>query len=177
MHKLLTGTIAGLALAAVALPAAASAAPVTTKSQITQNGLGSIRIGMTVAQAQSRTGQTITNNSFTPGDDSCGIAQLFPESLGVNMQTTNLKVTVINVSKAGISTRSGIEVGDSTAALKEAYGSKLKSAPNKYTPKARDYFVKFSGNRKIKFYANPKGVVTQISSGRLPEVDFVEGCS
>lgn len=176
MHKLLAGATAGLALAAAALPAAASAAPVTQQSRITQNGLGSIRLGMTVDQAQRRTGQRIQNNLFTPGDNACGIAQLLPQSLGVNMQTTNLRITVINVSEAGISTRSGIEVGDRVPALRRAYGSRLRSEPNKYTPKARDYSVGF-GNRKLKFYANPRGAITQISSGRLPEVDFVEGCS
>ncbi len=177
MHKLLAGVAAGLALAVVAvLPAAASAVAVSATSRITQNGLGSIRLGMTVTQAQTRTGQRIQNDLFTPGDDACGIAQLFPQSLGVNMQTTNSRIWVINVSRRGIATRSGIRVGDRVPALRRAYGSRLHSQPNKYTPRARDYFVRF-GQRRIKFYANPRGVIGQISSGRLPEVDFVEGCS
>lgn len=177
MHTLLGGAAAGLAVAAAVVPAAASAAPVTGKSQLTQNGLGSIRLGMTVAQAQTRTGQRIQNNLFTPGDDACGIAQLFPERLGVNMQTTNSRIWVINVSRPGISTRTGIEVGDRVPALRRAYGSRLRSGPNKYTPKARDFWVRFAPNRKLKFYADPRGRIGQISSGRLPEVDFVEGCS
>jgi len=177
MHRLVGGTAAALAFAATAaLPAVASAAPVTASSQITQNGLGSIRLGMTVAQAQTRTGQKIDNNLFTPGDTSCGIAQLSPASLGVNMQTTNLRIWVINVTKRGISTRSGIRVGDRVPALRSAYGSRLRSQPDKYTPKARVYWVAF-GNRKLQFFANPKGVIGQISSGRKPEIDFVEGCS
>jgi hypothetical protein len=178
MHKLLGGTAAALALTVGGLlPAAAGAAPVTDHSRLTQNGLGSMRLGMTVDQAQRRTGQRIQNNLFTPGDTSCGIAQLFPESLGVNMQTTNLRIWVINVSQAGISTRSGVEVGDTVADLRRAYGSRLRSQPNKYTPKARDYWVSFPRNRKLVFYANPQRKVTQISSGRKPEIDFVEGCS
>jgi hypothetical protein len=176
MHKLLGGgAAAGLVLALA--PAVAGAAPVTSHSRITQNGLGSIRLGMTVTQAQTRTGQRIENNLFTPGDDTCGIAQLFPQSLGVNMQTTHTRIWVINVSSRGISTRSGIQVGDRVPALRRAYGSRLRSEPNKYTPKARDYWVSFPHNRKIKFYANPRGRIGQISSGRKPEIDFVEGCS
>jgi hypothetical protein len=178
MHTLLGAAGAGLVLAVAALlPAAAGATPVTSRSQVTQNGLGSIRLGMTVDQAQRRTGQRIDNNLFTPGDDSCGIAQLFPRSLGVNMQTTNLRIWVINVSEPGIATRSRIEVGDTVADLRRAYGSRLRSEPNKYTPKARDYWVTFPRNRKLKFFTTPKRVITQISSGRKPEVDFVEGCA
>jgi predicted metalloprotease with PDZ domain len=174
MHKLLVPAVA--LVAAVAVPAVAVAAPVTSQSRLTQNGLGSVRLGMTVDQAQKRTRQTITNNDYTPGDDSCGIATLAPKSLGVNMQTTNLKITVINVSSPGISTRKGIEVGDKVPALKQAYGSKLKSTPDKYTPKAVVYSLAF-GQRRMQFYTNPKGVITQLTAGRLPEVNFVEGCS
>jgi hypothetical protein len=178
MHKLLGGTAAALAIAVVGLlPATAGAAPVSSNSRITQNGLGSIRLGMTVDQAQRRTGQRIENNLFTPGDDSCGTAQLFPKSVGVNMQTTKSRIWVINVSEPGISTRSGVEVGDTVAALRRAYGSRLHSEPNKYTPKARDYWVTFPRNRKLKFFTSTRRVVTQISSGRKPEVDFVEGCA
>lgn len=178
MHKLLGGTAAVLALAIGGLlPAAASAAPVTNASRITQNGLGSIRLGMTVDQAQARSGQRIQNNLFTPGDTSCGIAQLFPQRLGVNMQTTNLRIWVINVSRPGISTRAGIEVGDTVADVRRAYGARVTSHPNKYTPKARDLWVTFPNNRKLIFYANPRQQVTQISSGREPEIDFVEGCA
>jgi len=178
MHKLLGAAAAGLALTiAGLLPAVASATPVSSTSRITQNGLGSIRLGMTVDQAQRRTGQRIQNNLFTPGDDACGIAQLSPQSLGVTMQTTNSRIWVINVSGPGISTRSGISVGDTIVALRRAYGSKLRSGPNKYTPGIRDYWVTFPNNRKIKFYTSAKRTITQISSGRKPEVDFVEGCS
>jgi hypothetical protein len=178
MHKLLGGTAAALAVAVAAgLPAVASAAPVTNHSRLTQNGLGSMRLGMSVDQAQRRTGQRIVNNVFTPGDDSCGIAQLYPESLGVNMQTTNSRIWVINVSQPGISTRAGIQLGDTVRDLRRAYRSRLHSEPNKYTPKARDYWVSFPHRRKIKFYTSPGRVITQISAGRKPEIDFVEGCS
>jgi hypothetical protein len=81
------------------------------------------------------------------------------------------------VSQPGIRTRAGVEVGDSVSDLRRAYRSRLRSQPNKYTPKARDYWVAFPRNRKLVFYANPKKQVTQISSGRQPEIDFVEGCS
>jgi hypothetical protein len=177
MHKLLGGAAAGLVLAALGAPAVAGAAPVTDHARITQNGLGSMRLGMTVDQAQRRTGQRIENNLFTPGDTTCGIAQLFPKSLGVNMQTTKLRIWVINVSDPGITTRAGIEVGDTVQDLRRAYRSRLRSHPNKYTPKARDYWVAFPRNRKLVFYANPLKQITQISAGRKPEIDFVEGCS
>ncbi len=166
------------ALACVAVPATASAAtPVTTASVLTQSGLGSIEIGMTVATARQRTGQKIDFTSFERGDDRCAMGRLFPLGLGVTYLATDRRFAVINVAEPGIATRAGIEVGDSAADLRAAYGAKLRSQPSKYEPKARDYSVAFSNKRKLVFYANAKGKVTQMAGGRQPEIDYVEGCS
>ncbi|UGS36403.1 hypothetical protein [Capillimicrobium parvum] len=176
MHKLLV-TVAAAAATAALIPAAASAAPITPKSRITQNGLGSMRLNMTIAQAQNRTGQRIDYQSFDPNDDVCGIGSLAPQSLGVTVLATNGRIRVINVAEAGISTRAGIEVGDRARDLRRAYGSRLRSQPSKYDPKSRDYWVTFGPRRKLVFYADGKRVIRQIAGGRTPEVDYVEGCS
>jgi hypothetical protein len=175
MHKLLPAALAVVALGA-AVPAVATAAPVTAQSRITQNGIGSARIGMTVAQAQRRTGQTIDYQSFDASNDDCGSARLLPTPLGVTMLTTNLRIAVLYVAEPGIATRAGIEVGDRPRDLRAAYGSRLSSQPSKYEPKARDYEVRF-GNRKLVFYVDAKRRITQIAGGRQPEIDFVEGCA
>lgn len=175
MPKLLVAAAAAATTVAL-VPAAASAAPITTSSRITQNGLGSMRLNMTIAQAQQRTGQRIDYQSFDPRNDVCGMGRLFPLSLGVTILATDGRIRVINVAEPGISTRAGIEVGDRARALRRAYGSRLRSQPNKYDPKARDYEVRF-GHRKLVFYADAKRVIRQIAGGRQPEVDYVEGCS
>jgi len=175
MHKLLV-TIAAAATTAALVPAAASAAPITANSRITQNGLGSMRLNMTLAQAQRRTGQRIDYQSYDPSNDVCGMGRLFPLNLGVTILATDRRVRVIYVAEPGISTRAGIEVGDTARALRRAYGSRLRSQPSKYDPKSRDYWVSF-GRRKLVFYADAKRVIRQIAGGRQPEVDYVEGCS
>lgn len=179
MHTRLHGWSAAacvLAAACLAAPAVAAAAPVTKSSRITQNGIGSLRIGMTIDDAQRRTGQTIDYQRFDPASDACGIGRLMPTSLGVTMQTTDRRIAVLSVSEPGISTRRGIEVGDSVRDLRRAYGSRLRSRVNKYDPKARDYILRF-GNRKMIFWTDPKRVVRQIDGGRKPEIDYVEGCA
>jgi hypothetical protein len=175
MHKLLVSVVAAAAAGAL-VPAAASAAPITTNSRITQNGLGSMRLNMTVPQAQRRTGQQIRYQSFDPNNDDCGMGQLLPLSLGVTILATDGRIRVVNVAEPGISTRAGIEVGDRARDLRRAYGSRLHSQPSKYEPKARDYEVRF-GKRKLVVYADAQRVIRQIAGGRQPEVDYVEGCS
>lgn len=176
MHKLLLGTAGALVAAVVAAPAAVHGAPVTADSRITQNGIGSLRIGMTLAQAQRRSGQRIDYQRFDAASDACGIGRLVPTSLGVTMLTTDLRIAVLDVDEPGIATRAGIEVGDTAAALRRAYGSRLRSQPSKYDPRSRDYEVRF-GQRKLVFYADGQGRIGQIAGGRRPEIDYVEGCS
>jgi aryl carrier-like protein len=176
MHKLPLGLLVAL-VAGAALPALAPAAPVTPGSRLTQNGIGSIRIGMTLDQARRRTGQTIDFTSFDANSTACGLGRLFPLSLGVTYLATDLHIAVLNVANPGISTRAGIEVGDTPADLRRAYRSRLSSQPNKYDPKARDYEVRFAHQRKLVFYVTAKGRIGQISGGRQPEIDYVEGCS
>jgi hypothetical protein len=177
MHKHLLALLVA-AVTLTALPAAAgAAAPVTTSSVLGPNGLGSIRIGMRVATARQRTGQQIDFQSFSATDNSCGLGRLFPLTLGVNYLATNLHIATISVGERGIATRAGIRVGDTAADLRRAYGSRLQSDPNKYTPKAVDYSVSFPRQRKLVFYANPRGRIGQMTGGRMPEIDYVEGCS
>jgi hypothetical protein len=177
MHKSLLALLVA-AVAVSAVPAAATAAtPVTSQSVLGPNGLGSIRIGMRISTARQRTGQQIDFTSFSATDDSCGLGRLFPLSLGVTYLATDQHIATISVAEKGIATRAGIEVGDTAKDLRAAYGSKLQSQPNKYTPKAVDYSVVFSNKRKLVFYANPKGKIGQMTGGRTPEIDYVEGCS
>lgn len=175
-RPLVAASAAAAVAAAVALPAVAAAAPVSGQSTLTRNGLGSMRIGMTIDTAQRRTGQHIDYQPFTEGDDACGFAQLEPRRLGVTMLTTNRHIGVLFVASRRVSTPAGIHVGDTPADLRAAYGSRLRSQPNKYDPKARDYSVT-TGSRKLVFYVGTDGKIGQMAGGREPEVDYVEGCS
>ena len=171
-----TAVVAALAAACLAGPALAHAAPVTTTSRITQHGIGPLRIGMTLDQAQKRTGQTIEHQRFDPASDACGIGRLLPADLGVMMTTTDRRIAVLSVSERGIATRRGIRVGDTARDLRRAYGSRLRSRVNKYDPRARDFVLRF-GNRKMIFWTDAKRVIRQIDGGRKPEIDYVEGCA
>ncbi|MBX5442876.1 MAG: hypothetical protein IRZ32_15290 [Solirubrobacteraceae bacterium] len=177
MHlRLPAAAAAVLAAAGLAGPAAAGAAPVTTSSHITQNGIGPLRIGMTIDQAQRRTGQAIDYQRFDAASDACGIGRLLPASLGVTMLTTDRRIAVLSVSRPGISTRRGIEVGDTVRDLRRAYGARLRSRVNRYDPRRRDHVLRL-GDRAMIFWADRRGVIGQIDGGRRPEIDYVEGCA
>ena len=66
-------------------------------------------------------------------------------------------------------------VGDTEAAVYATYPGQIKTRPHQYDP-AGHYMEISDGNRKVVFETNGQRV-GQISTGRLPEIDYVEACS
>jgi hypothetical protein len=76
-----------------------------------------------------------------------------------------------------VRTPSGIRVGSTVAELRRTYGSRLTSAPAKYVPGGRDYFLRRAQapHWRIRFVASPRGKITQIAFGARA-VGYVEAC-
>ena len=156
-------TVAGVAAAvAVALPSSA---------KLTASGLGPIKLGMTVAQAEAAGKRAIT---FEGGDANAGCATA---ALGSKIYGLFSKgrLARIYVSARGYATRTNIRVGDSQRKVVARYGRALTRSPHKYV-RGGFYFKLTVGNRRLVFDTDGKRV-TQMSSGRKPEIDYVEGCS
>ena len=81
----------------------------------------------------------------------------------------------IYVGSRRYATRSGIRVGATEAEVYAAYPTKIHSVPHEYDPDGH-YLEYRDGNRKVVFETNGQRV-EQISTGRMPEIDYVEGCA
>jgi hypothetical protein len=146
-------------------------AQLTTRSRITTAGLGEIKIGMTVAEARRRSGSNIVVHSVNRG---CESGSVSPHKLGVSVLSSNYRIAVLYVNRRGIATRSGVRVKDTVRRLASVYGNRLVKRPEFYNPKHFNYELR-DGNRKVIFSTDNKKV-TMISTGRKPEIDYVEGC-
>jgi hypothetical protein len=164
-----------LTLAAFALtsPASAAAPELTLRSRVSGAGLGPLKIGVTIAQAEDATGRRFTVSEYVQGN--CGGAAMHPRSYGVSVLTTDGRVAVITILRRGVATAAGVRVRDSVAKLQRKYGSRLVAVPEFYAPSNLNYELR-SGNRKVIFKTDNRRV-TYISAGRKPEVDYVEGCA
>ena len=105
----------------------------------------------------------------------CGSGTLVPRRLGVFVLGTNFRVASVTVTKRGIATPSGIRVGDRVARLQRTYRGRLVRVKSFYQPQKANYEYR-DGNRKLVF-ATDNVRVRQITTGRRPEVDYVEGCA
>lgn len=150
-------------------------------SKLTLNGIGSVRIGMTVAEASLATGVPLNPLGQSAPGSSCRYVAPQGEPAGLNLMVIGNRIVRIDVvGNSRITTLSGAKIGDTEAHIKALYPGQIEVTPHKYLldghyltfvpkdPQDRDNQLIFEtdGDR-----------VTQFRAGKLPEVAWVEGCS
>jgi hypothetical protein len=161
--------LAVTAAAATCVPASATALPRTAR--ITTAGLGAIKIGMTERQVE-RAGNRRIRLQGGAGSGDCRTATMGGKLYGL---FTGDRLARIYVGSRRYATRSGIRVGATESDVYDTYPGQIVSRPHQYDP-AGHYLEIHDGNRKVVFETDGKRV-EQISTGRLPEIDYVEGCA
>jgi len=151
---------------------------------LTVVGLGAVRLGMSVVEAQQALGAQLS--PMMPGEDAaCWMTRRAdgraPE---VFYMVENDKITRIDIdhgASAGtpsdVKTDAGIGIGAAEADVLAAYGKSTKVAPNKYDAQGRDLTVESSGGKSALLFQTSGGKVTTFRTGLHPSVDYVEGCS
>jgi hypothetical protein len=156
-------------LTAVGVVGTAHAA-LSSRAVITTSGVGPIRIGMTVAQAERRLGHELAVERFNPP---CGTATL-SNRLRTYALFTGPRIAYISVRSPRIRTSRGVRVGDTISRLLARYPGRLAEVPNFYTHEPQYEYA--AGRRKLMFFTHG-GRIDEIFTGRKPEVNYVEGCA
>jgi hypothetical protein len=156
---------------AIAIAAGATSAfALSPKARIGHAGLGPIKIGMTEHQIERAGKRSIRLDSF-PGSD-CASAKLAGNTTGL---FTGKRLRRIYIRTPVFATTAGIRVGSSEERVLAAYPGVLDRVPQHYVPD-QDNLVLKKGRSKVVFSLTD-GKVTEISAGRKPEIDYVEGCA
>jgi hypothetical protein len=149
-----------------------------TAITVTSTGYGPLRIGMTVAAAAGALGSPAPS---TVGlDTACAYVHFDTEPAGMRIMVTNDTVARIEVDSSTIPTGLGARVGDSEARVKTLYGSRVAVEPHKYLPNGHYLVVApvppTDSNFRLIFETDGSRV-TSYRAGRLPQVQWVEGCA
>jgi hypothetical protein len=166
-----------------AAPSAAPAAPAAPQgpanlanSALRADGIGPLRVGMTVAEADRALGGL---------DRATGLAQcdyVHPKNgpAHVAFMVEEGRISRVDVEdSASVTTSAGVRPGESEARVREAYPN-ARVHPHKYDDRGH-YFVVIPGApadtlHRIVFETNGT-VVTSMRGGLYPAVEYVEGCS
>jgi hypothetical protein len=142
-----------------------------------EDGLGQLQVGMTLAEAVNM-GLVNERPDMKPACDFVFPAVGAGIPFGVNVMVVKGKIARIDVDTGTVTTEDGVKIGDTEAKVKSVYGDELQIQPHKYIDGGHYMTVKgdsASAGKAIVFETDGKRV-TMFRAGRIPEVEWVEGC-
>lgn len=152
-------------------PAPPPVEPLGSDSTVTTQGVGPVLAGMTVAEAEEAAQTSLVDDSAA----SCRYVS--PAGLsGVSFMVVNGEVARSDITEPTVATRSGIRVGASADAVREAYGDRIEEEEGLYDNTLLT-FVPNDPSDETRLVFDTDGIrVTGMQAGRLPEVEYPEGC-
>jgi hypothetical protein len=176
--KLLTIAITTLILNNLVIET--SLAKLSNQSKLVLNGIGDIPIGLTVAETARAAGIKLVPLDSSSPKDACYYVK--PQGLkDVGFMVINGKVARVDVwSESKVTTLRGAKIGDSETRIKSLYPGQIRVTSHEYV--TGGHYLTFipkdkaDKNYRLVFETDGKRV-TQMRSGKLPEVSYIEGCS
>ncbi|AFY36245.1 hypothetical protein [Calothrix sp. PCC 7507] len=153
-------------------------AKLTNQSKLSINGIGTVKVGMSVTAAAKAAGTKLVGDS---PNNNCYYVKPQGQIKDIGFMVVEGRIARVDVWKNGkVTTLKGAKVGDTEARIKSLYPGQIQVTPHKYVPSG--HYLTFipkdvsDKNYRVIFETDGKRV-TQFRSGKLPEVEFVEGCS
>ena len=145
---------------------------------ISIRGYGPIETGMTLAEASAAASRSFGKPDM--GSAECDYVQFDGDTTrALNFMLVEGRIARVDIHDSTIATNHGARIGDSEARIEQLYAGRVTSLPHKYVD--GHYLVvgpaspADSGNLII--FETDGNKVTTYRTGRVPEVEFVEGCS
>jgi uncharacterized membrane protein len=135
-------------------------------------GVGPVRVGMSDAELRALLGLPPAP-AAAAGE--CVYVRAVRTHPAVMFMTIDGLVVRVDVVAPGIQTTEGLEVGSTESAVRAAFGTRITASPHKYT--TGQYLTAVAdGPYRIVFETDGERVA-RYRVGRVPEVEWVEGCS
>ena len=140
---------------------------------VTAFGAGGVRAGMSLAEAAAASPAQL---SAKRDWSECTYLQPSPGPEGLMFMVFDGRIARVDVITPDIPTAEGVRVGDSEARVREVYGpDRVVTSPHEYIDGSY-LTVAPDANHRLVFETDGSRV-TRFRGGRLPEVEWVEGCS
>lgn len=154
---------------------------------LTPDGLGPLRIGMTLAEVTAASGPDADPQAVGGADpEQCDQFRPARAPQGVLAMMENGRLTRISlIRNSPVKTDRGVGLGSTGAAVEAAYEGAAVASPHKYSDAPARYLTHWSRkaqpdrtsptDRGIVFEVDEKGIVALVHAGG-PSIQYVEGC-
>ena len=170
-----------LVCAAALLLMLAPAADASASRVLTLEGLGPVRIGMTLRQVERALGARLKIEY--PEDYSCGGGSRAdgrdPDIWYMidDRRLARIEIVSRKGQPATVTTAQGLGVGSTEADILRVYGARVKTEPHPYLEGEGHYMkVDAPGHRRGILFETNHGVVTTFRAGTYPALGYIEGC-
>jgi hypothetical protein len=151
----------------------------TTQSRLSINGIGSVKINMTVAEASGVAGTPIV--PFKPNPNRvCDYYKPANGPEGVTFMVSSGRIATVEIETNKIVTNYGVKIDDSESLIKSVYPGPIQTARLANSEKGKSWTVQPSSfaekNLRLVFVSTNGKTVTRMIAGKVPEVNYIEGC-
>jgi hypothetical protein len=146
--------------------------------RVTLYGIGPVRAGMSVAEASAALGVPLELPESARAAE-CEYVRLSGRADGVLLMVENLRIARVDVRSGATETEEGARIGDSDERIRGLYAGRVTASLHKYT-EGQYLTVTPASPADSAFrlvFETEGGRVTRYRSGKLPQVEYVEGCS
>jgi hypothetical protein len=176
--KVLIFSIVTIAVFSLTVGTSLAQQKLTELSPVFIDGMGPIRVGMTVAEASRAAGVRLVRDEPL-GDCSNATPQGNPR--GVSFMVTGNRISRVNVyENRRVATGKLARIGDTEARIKSLYPGRIQVSQHQYVRGGHylTFVPKDRSDRNYRLIFETDGKrVTSFRSGKLPEVEYVEGCA
>ena len=155
-----------------------------TTLRLRPDGMGPLRVGMTVDEARRALGHLEPLGPAAgdvEGDSAlaCQHAESARLGAGVLVMLEGGRVVRVEVDSGGAATAEGARIGDTEARIGELYPGRVTVLPHKYTDGHYLYVrpAEPSDTTRLIIFETDGRVVTRFRGGQKPQVEYVEGCA
>ena len=137
---------------------------------------GSVKIGMTLAEAAKALGVRVVRDDGYEGSE-CYYASPAGKFKNVAFMMSGRRIVRIDVNGKEFATDRGAKNGDTEARIKRLYKGQYKISQHEYIDVGHYIEVKKKGGKYSIVFETDGNRVTSFRAGRLPQVGYIEGCS
>jgi hypothetical protein len=186
--KFISLLISTIVIVAVWVTSVNAQVQLTERSKLAINGIGPIRVGMTVDEASESAGIKLTNRSGSGGgreESQCSYVEPKGEPKGIAFMVTKGRIARVDIfSNKQITTIKGVKIGDTEDRIISLYPGQIQVTPHPYvsgSPRNGKYLTfvpKDTADKNYRIiFETSRNRVDRFRSGKIPEVEAIEGCS